>query len=253
MGEQKKEDWLPYIGFLFIGLFVGSILMGLIWFPSCWVNSQCEQPIVCIEKPVEEREPTVCWLASGGLGVCADTPDSSGACDCQEVMNKDFDLLAKEIKGKESKVPEQPLSLINPEPCEWEPAGDGCNKCCGNWCTLMYCLDEEEVQEILGKQEPVAEIVTRVQAPIFSSSSSPKEKFTLSGVVGPDNEWTLEDFEPDNVFEGHWECLVEKPVRDLDEMDCSNCEGVEGFCFCETKEYECVSWVWAKNTDGVVE
>ncbi len=33
-----------------IGIFLGAILMAFIHFPPCWVFSQCEQPIVCIDQ-----------------------------------------------------------------------------------------------------------------------------------------------------------------------------------------------------------
>lgn len=59
-----------------------------------------------------------------------------GICEELKEEPQDFNIIEAIKEGKVG---------INPEPCEWLPVGDGCNECCGNWCTLMYCVSEEEL------------------------------------------------------------------------------------------------------------
>lgn len=85
-------------------------------------------------------------------------------CICGRDPYIDNPYLDKELKERP-----MPLPRIYSEPCEWRPAGDGCNECCGSICTVMGCgtVDFNLVKSINEGKVGISENIARL---IFDSN-----------------------------------------------------------------------------------
>lgn len=106
---------------------------GDIWHPE---DDSCEENILPFYEPSPESVPCAEPIVGECFGGYADI-----------VYDMDCDGVPETSVLSNCFISEQALPSIYSEPCEWEPAGDGCNKCCGNTCTLMGCISGKDLKD----------------------------------------------------------------------------------------------------------